>query len=206
MAGKIYAKPALELRYLGAPAAPLDMEFREDKTGLGKVSGVILRYGDVAGIGAFTEEFEAGAMKPYSGPIVANILHDRSRLLASRPGNMSLDFGAREVRAEFDLPDTADGREAVELIRMGVLASFSAEFRVDKDTWDGQHRTIQAATLYGLGLVAQPAYPASQVDRALAQIDHDLVRPHSGAGKLQANADGLSRAQLYRRNLLRGML
>ncbi len=187
MAGKIYAKPALELRYLGAPAAPLDMEFREDKTGLGKVSGVILRYGDVAGIGAFTEEFEAGAMKPYSGPIVANILHDRSRLLASRPGNMSLDFGDREVRAEFDLPDTADGREAVELIRMGVLASFSAEFRVDKDSWDGQHRTIQAATLYGLGLVAQPAYPRSTLDR-------DAAPPE------------LSRADRYRRNLLRGLM
>lgn len=193
MAGKNYAKQALELRYLGPTAEPLDMEFREDKaTGLGKVSGVILRYGDVAGIGAFTESVQAGAMKPYSGPIVANILHDRSRLLASRPGNMSLDFGEREVRAEFSLPDTQDGREAVELIHMGVLSAFSAEFRVDKDSWDGQHRTIQHATLYGLGLVAQPAYPASQVDRSLASLEQ---------------SDGqLTKAQLYRRNLLRGLL
>ena len=97
---KHFGRAPLEVRYLAPLGEYLDMEFREDtKTGLGRISGVLLRYGDVASIGSFTERFEGGAMKPYAGPIVANILHNRGRLLAAMPGNMTVDFGAREVRA-----------------------------------------------------------------------------------------------------------
>lgn len=187
----------LELRYLSFPDS--DMEFREADNGLGRVEGVLLRYGDTARIMSWGEDheerFQPGALAPYAGPIVANVLHDRSRLLASRPGNMSLDFGEVEVRAAFDLPDTTDGREAAELIRMGVLSSLSAEFRVNDDAWAGKVRTIRSATLYGLGLVAQPAYPASQLNRsteAVYSFEHKAIQ----AG-LQAS---------YRRNLLRGLL
>ena len=73
---------------------------------------------------------------------------------------------------------------------MGVLAAMSAEFRVDEDAWEGRQRTIKAATLYGLGLVAQPAYPGSTVDR-------DLPMAASGPGGAR---------HAYRRRMLRGLL
>ena len=184
----------LEVRYLALPEAK--MEFRATENGLGRVSGVLLRYGDVATIqtwdGAREETFEPRAMKPYDGPVVANVLHDRSRLLAAHPGNMDLTFSDAEVRVAFDLPDTQDGREAGTLIRAGVLSALSAEFSVEDDSWNNGRRTVRAATLYGLGLVAQPAYPASQLDRAI--LDH--AAPVVDSPPKDA----------YRRNLLKGLI
>lgn len=185
----------LEVRYLALP--DLAMEFRATENGLGRVSGVLLRYGDVAALPSFDgtkreETFAFGAMKPYDGPIVANVLHDRNRLLAAHPGNMDLTFGSYDVRVAFDLPDTTDGREAGTLIRAGVLSALSAEFSVEDDSWAGGRRTVRAATLYGLGLVAQPAYPASQLDRASLAHADNLTAPDPKAA--------------YRRNLLKGLL
>ena len=106
---------------------------------------------------------------PYHGPIVANVMHDRGRLLAAMPGNMKVDFAADAVRVDFDLPNTGEGRDARELIRAGVLSALSAEFSVEEERWEGPRtgegvRVIKRGTLYGLGLVAQPAYPGSVLD------------------------------------------
>lgn len=187
----------LEVRYLALPE--LAMEFRATENGLGRVSGVLLRYGDVAALPSFDgtkreETFQSRAMRPYDGPVVANVLHDRSRLLAAHPGNMDLTFSDAEVRVAFDLPDTTDGREAGTLIRAGVLSALSAEFSVEDDSWANGRRTVRAATLYGLGLVAQPAYPASQLDRAI--LDH--AAPVT-VTDVRATAP-------YRRNLLKGLI
>lgn len=84
---------------------------------------------------------------------------------------MRLFDGAKELRFEVDLPDTAVGNDAWTLVQRGDVDGVSFGMRVIKDKWssekrdDGKlyRRTILSAELYEISPVAFPAYPANEV-------------------------------------------
>ena len=125
--------------------------------------GVAVRYGDEAPLPGFRERFQSGAFGDVAAlDVLANVQHDRSRLLA-RTGGGGLTFTdeVTALRATLDLPDTRDGRDAAALLRRGVLRGFSLEFRVEGERFEGGVRVVERAALRGLALVDRPAYGES---------------------------------------------
>jgi len=138
----------------------------------GTITGTVIRYGDRASFGGFTEEFRAGSL--VWGDTIVNLQHDRARPVARTGAGLTLTGGPASLRASIALPDTAYAREARELVQARILRGFSVEFRADAETWDGRHRIVEGATLLGLALVDTPAYPESTIEARLAVL-------HAGA-------------------------
>ena len=148
-------------------------EFRQTDDGLGVAEGVnLLRYGDKATFPWGTEEFLPGALGDVSGRLIkANRQHDRGKPLArTDKGTLRVTAGEGELRASVTVPDTTSaGRDLREDIRIGNVNGFSIEFNEAKDKIVGNHRTISSASLKGLGVVDDGAYPQSLIaDREVA--------------------------------------
>ena len=124
-----------------------------------KVEGVVIRYGDVAHVGNLQERFTPGAFGKSieSSAIRVNWQHSRDRPIAVP----SFIDSPTELRAEFALPDTSDGRDARELLRQGVLTGLSVEFTPVEERFEDGVRVIERANIHGLGLVDYPAYRES---------------------------------------------
>lgn len=132
-----------------------------------ELSGILIRYGDVALLPAFREEFKAGAFGNVgAADIVLNLQHDRGRPLVrtGTPGLTLVDSRGL-VSLVATMPNTADGNDALELVRTGVLRGFSMEFQAERDIWNKRtaYRTVLAARLLGASLVDRPAYGDSVV-------------------------------------------
>ena len=139
-----------------------ELEYRESEDGLGVVSGRVLRYGDVATLPWGTEEFKSGPFEYAKRGLRVNRMHVRQQPLARTGVGLKVEDTAEQLRTEFQLPDTAAGRDADTELRLGLLTGLSVEFRVLKDEVDEKgHRLITRAILYGFGLVDDPAYPDS---------------------------------------------
>ncbi|MCY4121313.1 MAG: HK97 family phage prohead protease [Acidobacteria bacterium] len=152
------------------------VEFRADEGG---IQGVVVRYGDRAIFGEWSEEFRAGALR--FDDVIVNLQHDRGRPVARMGAGLTLTDGADALRAAIVFPDTSYAREARELVSARILRGFSVEFRAETDRWEGRHRIVEAAELTGLALVDRPAYPASAIAerfsavlgaRQAAQVQH----------------------------------
>ena len=141
-----------------------DVEFRQGDDGLGVVVGTVIRYGDVAQIGGFTEEFKAGAFGDFRNPKVkANRMHQRTQMLARLGNRLEIDDTDERMKYELSLPDTTAGRDTATELAEGLLTGSSLEFRAIEETFneDTQHRVISKAQLFGFGVVDEPAYPDS---------------------------------------------
>ena len=130
------------------------------------VTGTLVRYGDTANLLGFRERMMPGSLR--FSDVIANLMHVRARPIARTGAGLVLTDSPQSLEVRISPVDTRDGREAVELVRAGVLKGMSAEFRVDRngerESPDGV-REITSAELVGLALVDRPAYPDS-----LAQV------------------------------------
>lgn len=126
-------------------------------------------YGD-----RFVEQIASGAFADSiaSRGVVGLWSHDTGQVLGNtKSGTVRLFDGAKELRFEIDLPDTAVGNDAWTLVQRGDVDGVSFGMRVTKDKWssekldDGKlyRRTILSAELYEISPVAFPAYPANEV-------------------------------------------
>ena len=123
-------------------------------------------------LGGFREIIQQGAFAQSlmdNDEVHALFNHDDSRILGRRgAGTLNLvedDYG---LRVEIDPPNTTDGNDVVELLKRGDLVSMSFGFYNVEDTWetrDGMDvRIIKQARLFDVSVVANPAYPATQVN------------------------------------------
>ena len=62
-----------------------------------------------------------------------------------------------------ELPDTADARDTLTLVKAGVLRGLSVEFRAIAERFEQGVRIISEAVLTGLAIVDKPAYSESTV-------------------------------------------
>ena len=159
-------------------------EFRASDDG-GTVEGIVIPYGQSATVADFTERFLPGSIS--FGDVIANRQHDRHKPLARTGAGLTLTDSASELRARIELPDTVDGRDVRELVRLGVLRGLSAEFRTLKDQWEGSERTIHEAQLVGLAVVDRGAYSGAtvaEVREAAEWLKAGCLRARSGGAPL----------------------
>ena len=132
-----------------------------------QLSGTAIRYGDIARLPFGSESIDPGAFGNLEdADLILNRQHDRAKPLA-RTGGGGLSFinSPTELKLSADLPDTQTGREAITLVRSGVLRGFSVEFRALKEYVKDRVVHVADAVLVGVALVDKPAYPSAQVNR-----------------------------------------
>ena len=141
------------------------VEFRAVGGGPGTAFGVAINYGEIADIaGQFRETFVSGCFDVAGrDDIMATVQHQRSKMLgrSNALGGLRLDDQASRLNVELTLPDTTEGRDASELLRIGVIAGWSMEFMSEDERVINEIREITRAHLIGVSLVDRPAYPNS---------------------------------------------
>lgn len=142
------------------------IEFRADNDGL---SGTVIRYGDVAAFGDFTERFASGSIR-MDADIVANIMHDRAKPVARIGAGLTLSDTGGAVEARIAFPETSFARDAKELVEARILRGFSIEFMAIRERMEGRERIIEKARMTGLGIVDRPAYPDSVIADRIAEL------------------------------------
>lgn len=122
------------------------------------IEGVVVRYGDFATLDRIRERFVSGAFGDSLNrrAIRVNFQHDRTRPLAVP----TFEDSADALRVRFQLPNTADGNDTMELLKTGVLSGISMEFSADEESYDPttRIREIRRATMLGVAVVDYPAY------------------------------------------------
>ena len=151
---------AVERRYVELRAAP---EGR-------RLSGVAVRYGDVAALPWGKERFEAGAFADRMSDVRLTVQHDRGRPLARTGAGLTLDDNAERLALAAELPVTREADDTLTLVRAGVLRGLSIEFRAVVERMEGETRVISRATLGAISVVDEPAYPASEVEARRAAM------------------------------------
>ncbi|MYD90075.1 MAG: hypothetical protein F4Y08_07015 [Caldilineaceae bacterium SB0662_bin_9] len=141
-------------------------ELRWDDTSR-MLSGTLVRYGDTAELSwGDKERFEPGAFGNVADvDLILNVQHDRAKPLArSGGGGISLDDTSERLRMEATLPDTADARDVLSLIRHRVLRGLSVEFYPVRSRREGDVVVISEAKLKNVAVVDRPAYKQSTLD------------------------------------------
>ena len=138
-------------------------ELRQDADG--RLIGTVLNYGDVASVGGISERFEPGAFGDVAGlDIVLNVQHERTRPIARTAGaGLTLSDSPESLTMAVELPDTADARDTLALVKAGVLRGVSLEFQAISERFEQGVRIISDARLTGLAIVDKPAYSESTV-------------------------------------------
>ena len=151
--------PMIERRYVALRA---DSEGR-------RLSGVGVRYGDVARLPWGRERIEAGAFAPL-GDVILNASHERAAPLARVGAGLTLDDTAERLAFSAELPATRAADDVLELVRAGVMRGASVEMRVTAERFESGVRVIERATLAAIGVVDTPAYSASEVEARRAAM------------------------------------
>lgn len=130
------------------------------------LSGVAMRYGDVALTRGGLERFERRAFGEAAAlDTILTFQHDKNAPLA-RTGGGGLVFtdGPDALRYRAVLPRTRAADDALALVRAGVLRGSSVEFVPVAERFEEGIRVVSSAILQRLGIVDRPAYPASTVE------------------------------------------
>ena len=130
------------------------------------LSGVALRYGDIARIGGQREKFLPGSFPDVErADILLNRQHLRERPLArSNGGGLTVSDSPQALSIRADLPRTADSDETLELVKSGVLRGLSIEFKALRESQENGTRVVSLAKLFAVAVVDSGAYPASMVE------------------------------------------
>ena len=157
----IFSAP--ELRY---------SEFREISNRT--IYGVAVDYSDTSlRPGGMQERFMPGAFGDVAAlDCILHFQHERARPLArTGGGGLLLTDSPERLEVAAEMPDTADGNDALLLAQKGILRGFSTEFHARRERYEGNTRIIESAALPGLGLVDLPSYPQSVVTEVRAAGD-----------------------------------
>ena len=138
-----------------------EWEYRASDNGLGSVSGIIVRTGDVAQVGlGLTEQIEEGAFD-LAPRWWANRMHQRPNILGVTGQNLTLLPAKDALRFRLDLPSTQLGRDTAYELDKGFLRGASVELGTVTARYQGAHRFITKSTAIRFALVDKPAYPDS---------------------------------------------
>ena len=141
-----------------------ERRFAEGVTVKGRtLTGAAMKYGEVATVKGRPERFEPGAFGE-AKDVILNLHHDRARPLA-RSGGGGLDIidSADALSITATLLETRDAKDAIALVKGGVLRGLSVEFRPKRERHEAGVRVIERAELVAIGLVDTPAYDGATV-------------------------------------------
>jgi HK97 family phage prohead protease len=133
----------------------------------------------------FREVLEPGAFRTALNKpgldVVLNWNHDDTQPLARTGRNLVLRDTAEGLAFEAELPNTQLARDAVELVRTGVVSECSFRFSMDggQDRWErrlGEHYRFISVVggLHDICLATRPAYPATSAS-ARGRQDAELA-------------------------------
>ena len=128
------------------------------------LSGVVMRYGEIATGAPRPERFDPGAFRFPDDGVILNVQHDRNRPLARTPDTLILKDTAAALELRAELPETREGTDTLELVRSRVLTGLSVEFRAVKEHFEAGVRVITEALLSGVAVVDRSAYSGSVVE------------------------------------------
>lgn len=139
-----------------------------------EISGVALRYGDVAKRRGILERFEPRALQ-IPDDVALVVQHDRAAIIARTgpAGSLELADNGEAITFRATLPNTPRADQALADVRAGLLRGSSIEFQSQRERMEGRTRVISRAMLDSrIALVDTPSYPGSAVE-ARAQGDGD---------------------------------
>lgn len=154
-----------------------EFRFAEFRASSESLNGTLMNFGSVATYGDFRESFVSGSFH-YLDDLILNVQHDRARPVAKMGRGLTLAEEPVAIRVAVIWPKTYLARQARELVDAELLSGFSVEFRAEKETWDGNHRIIEKASLLGLALVDKPAYTDAVVVRQFEERAKQIEIPH----------------------------
>ncbi len=154
-----------------------------------RLSGVVMRYGDVSP--SHRERFEPGSLR-MAAAVHLDLHHDPERAVAWQPGGgLELRQEGKALTMRATLPPIPAADRALTEIRAGRATGLSVEFHAVRERREGGLRVIQEAVLNGIGIVRSPSYGGSRVEararsgrtlRAHIPANTDLACECTGAG------------------------
>ena len=146
-----------------------ETRFRELRAHGRRLTGTVMRYGDVATIaGVGAERFSAFAFDEYlrhGRGTRLNVMHEPDLIVAStRRGDLTLHDGPGELRMVAELPAGDAYDSVLALVGDGLTNGLSVEFHAIEERRTLDTRVIRRAALPALGIVDAPAYPGSGVE------------------------------------------
>nr|DAE25843.1 MAG TPA: prohead serine protease [Siphoviridae sp. ctu8P6] len=150
-----------------------------EKTEDNVVEGYALKFNkESRNLGGFVETISPEALDGVDLTDVRCFMdHDSSKLLGrTSSGTLQLNVDAIGLHFRCVLPDTSNGRDAMELVKRGDLNQCSFGFTVAKDKWiKGQNimkRSInKIGSLLEISLVSIPAYDDTDVRVATRSLE-----------------------------------
>ena len=104
--------------------------------------------------------------------------HDNSEPLASTlSGSLNMRTDEEGLIFEALLPDTTLARDAMTLLRAGIVRQMSFGFTVREDKFDGDLRTLLDVDLAEISLVERAAYPQTNADARALSRSHLVTTP-----------------------------
>ena len=142
-----------------------------------KVSGVAIKYGDVAVLPWGKERIEPGAFGELgNADIILDVNHVRDKCVArTNGGGLTLRDSAFDLRVEAELADTTDGNDALVLVEKKILRGLSVAFRSKTVSIMDDTEVIEKAKLVRIGIVDTPAYAKSTVMRERARREENAM-------------------------------
>ena len=148
-----------------------------------KLTGTVMRYGDVAELPwGEKERFEPGAFgEVAAADVILNVMHDRSAAIArTGGGGLMLRDTSSALQMEAVLPESRDADDALVKVRGKILRGLSVEFRPDQYRVDEKAGMLihERAVLRNIGVVDRPAYEKSAVEarRKGSSMDEEKVK------------------------------
>ncbi|WP_433626768.1 HK97 family phage prohead protease [Nocardia sp. CA-120079] len=140
------------------------------------VHGIAVPFGQVAEIfedgRTYQERFQQGAfarsIRERGSKVKLLTNHDARRLPVGRA--VELEERPDGLHASFEVAQTRDGDDALELVRSGTVDAFSVGFRGLRHRMDGDVVVRTEASLWEVSLVAFPAYPGAAVAGVRSQL------------------------------------
>ena len=137
----------------------------------GGLYGTAINYGEITTIGRTRERFLPGVFGDLSeADIILNFQHNRDRPIARTGSGLTLLDSSERLEVEVNLPDTMDGRDALTLVKTGIIRGLSVEFATLVESMFDGIRELSRAKLLGLGLVDRAAYSGSVVEARGAHL------------------------------------
>jgi HK97 family phage prohead protease len=122
----------------------------------------------------YYEEFRLGSfarsISERAHKVRLMVQHDHRRLPIGRASELREEPDG--LHASFDVARTSDGDDVLELVREGVVDSFSIGFRPIRERWenDNKLRIHLEASLSEVSVVANPAYEGAKIAGVRGQV------------------------------------
>lgn len=168
-----WGKNMPEIKRLRCNAPEFRVTRDENSEGLPAITGYAAVFNEITDLGMFRESISPGAFEETlkaKDDVRALFNHDPNLVLGrSTSGTLELKEDKKGLYSRIIPPDTALGRDLVQLIERGDISQMSFGFWIEaeevvREEGEKTHFIIKRAKLFDVSPVTFPAYPQTEVD------------------------------------------